>query len=66
MTASNVLDVVDELTDIVASANETSDQSTANLMIVADTVQKTLELFEAENVTLSTVSNVSMHCYMYK
>lgn len=61
MTQNNVNSVVNNVTNIVASANQTSDQNSDNLKIVANVLTQTAQVVQTQNVSLNLVTQVSDH-----
>ena len=52
--------VINNVTSIVSSANETSDQNRDNLEVVADILTQSANVIQTQNVSLEVVSQVSM------
>ena len=54
----NVDSVIKNITGIVASANQTSDQNADNLKVVANVLTQSVEVIQAGNVSLEVANNV--------
>ena len=52
--------VINNVTIIVSSANETSDQNRDNLKVVADILTRSANVIQTQNVSLEVASQVSM------
>ena len=59
VTADNVNAVISNVTSIVISANETSDQNSDNLRVVADILTQSAEVIQSQNVSLGVINDVS-------
>ena len=60
VSVDNVNSVINNLTSIVSMANETSDQNSDNLEVVADVLTQSVNVIRAQNVSLEVVSQVSV------
>ena len=60
ISVDNVNSVINNLTSIVSMANETSDQNSDNLEVVADVLTQSVNVIRAQNVSLEVVSQVSV------
>ena len=60
VSADNVNSVINNITSIVSSANETSDQIGENVDIVADVLTQSANVIQTQNVSLEVASQVSM------
>ena len=59
VTAENVDSVINIVTRIVSSANETSDQNRDNLKVVADVLTQSATVIQTQNVSLEVARQVS-------
>ena len=59
VSVENVNSVINNVTSIVSSATETSDQNRDNLEIVADVLTQSVKVIQTENVSLEVASQVS-------
>ena len=50
--------VISNVTNIIRSANQTSDQNSDNLRVVADVLTQTASVIQAHNVSLNLVTEV--------
>ena len=60
VSVDNVNSVIENVTSIVSSANETSDQNRDNLEVVADVLTRSVIAIQTQYVLLEVVSQVSM------
>ena len=60
VSVDNVNSVINNVTSIVSSANETSDQNRDNLDIVADVLTQSVNVIQTQNVSLEVARQVSM------
>ena len=60
VSVENVNSVINNVTSIVSSANETSDQNRDNLEVVADALTQSANIIQSQNLTLKVASQVSM------
>ena len=60
VSVDNVNSVINNVTSIVSSANETSDQNRDNLDIVADVLTQSANIIQSQNLTLEVASQVSI------
>ena len=58
VSADNVNSVNNDVTSIVSSANETSDQNRDNLEVVADVLTQSVNVIQLQNVSLEVASQV--------
>ena len=58
VSVDNVNSVIENVTSIVSSANETSDQNRDNLEVVADVLTQSANVIQTRNVSLEVVSQV--------
>ena len=61
VSVENVNSVINNVTSIVSSANETSDQNRDNLEVVADVLTQSANVIQTQNLSLEVASQVS-HC----
>ena len=61
VTQDNVNLVISNVTNIVAAANQTSDQNSDNLKIVANLLTQTAQVVQTQNVSLNLVTQVGCH-----
>ena len=54
----NVDSVIKDITGIVASANQTSDQNAENLKVVANVLTQSVEVIQTGNVSLEVANEV--------
>ena len=54
----NVDSVIKDITGIVASANQTSDQNAKNLKVVANVLTQSVEVIQTGNVSLEVANEV--------
>ena len=60
----NVDSVIKNITGIVASANQTSDQNADNLKVVANVLTQSVDVIQTGNVSLEVANNVTpLHYY---
>ena len=59
VSVDNVNTVINNVTSIVSSANETSDQNRDNLEVVANVLTQSVNVIQTQNVSLEVVSQVS-------
>ena len=59
VSVENVNSVINNVTSIVSSANETSDQNSDNLEVVADVLTQSVNVIQTQNVSLEVASQVS-------
>ena len=52
--------VISNITSIVSSANEPSDQIEINLEVVADVLQQSVDVIQTQNLSLEVTSQVSI------
>ena len=60
VSVDNVNSVINNVTSIVSSANETSDQNRDNLEVVTDVLTQSVNVSQTQNVSLEVASQVSM------
>ena len=58
VTVDNVNAVISNVTSIVSSANETSDQNSDNLRVVANVLTQSVDVIQNQNVSLEVASQV--------
>ena len=58
VSVDNVNSVINNVTSIVSSANETSDQNRDNLEVVADVLTQSVNVIQIQNVSLEVISQV--------
>ena len=59
VSVDNVNLVINNVTNIVSSANETSDQNSDNLRVVADVLTQSVDVIQTQNVSVEVASQVS-------
>ena len=59
ITADNIGTVINNLTAIITTTNETADQNTDNLQVIQRALTKTAALFQNASVPLAVVEQVS-------
>ena len=59
VTAENVNTVINNVTRIVSSVNEASDQNRDNLEVVADVLTQSANVIHTQNVSLEVARQVS-------
>ena len=60
VSVENVNSVINNVTSIVSSAKETSDQNRDNLEVVADVLTQSVKVIQTENVSLEVARQVSI------
>ena len=63
VTVETVTTVVENLTQVVVTTNETSDQNTDNLKVITNTLTETSRLIKNNNVPLEVINEVSYNNY---
>ena len=58
LVLSNVNSVINNVTSVVSSANETSDQNRDNLKVVTDVLTQSVNVIQTQNVSLKVASQV--------
>ena len=59
VSIENVNGVIDNLTSIVTTANETSDQNSDNLEVVANLLTQSVDVIMTQNASLTMIAQVS-------
>ena len=59
VSIENVNGVVSNLTSIVTTANETSDQNSDSLEVVANLLTQTVDVIMTQNASLAVINQVS-------
>ena len=59
ISIENVNEVINNLTSIVTTANETSDQNSDNLEVVANLLTQSVDVIMTQNASLSMITQVS-------
>ena len=59
VSIENVNEVINNLTSIVTTANETSDQNSDNLEVVANLLTQSVDVIMTQNASLSMITQVS-------
>ena len=60
MTVDNVNAVVNNVTSIVMSANDTADQTSDNLRVVANVLTQSVQVIQTQTASLEVVNQVSI------
>ena len=58
ISSDNVDSVIENVADIVTSANQTSDQNADNLKVVANVLTQSVEVIQTGNVSLEVANEV--------
>ena len=59
VSIENVNEVISNLTSIVTTANETSDQNSDNLEVVANLLTQSADVIMTQNASLAVITQVS-------
>ena len=59
VSIENVNEVISNLTSIVTTATETSDQNSDNLEVVANLLAQSADVFMTQNASLTMITQVS-------
>ena len=59
VSIENVNEVINNLTSIVTTANETSDQNSDNLEVVANLLTQSVDVIMTQNASLTVITQVS-------
>ena len=59
VSIENVNEVINNLTSIVTTANETSDQNSDNLEVVANLLTRSVDVIMTQNASLTMITQVS-------
>ena len=59
VSIENVNEVINNLTSIVTTANETSDQNSDNLEVVANLLTQSVDVIITQNASLTMITQVS-------
>ena len=59
VSIENVNEVINNLTSIVTTANETSDQNSDNLEVVANLLTQSVDVIMTQNASLTMITQVS-------
>ena len=59
VSIENVNEVINSLTSIVTTANETSDQNSDNLEVVANLLTQSVDVIMTQNASLTMITQVS-------
>ena len=59
ISAENVNQVISNITDIISTANETSDQSSDNLRVISDVLMQSVDIILTQNVSLEVANQVN-------
>ena len=62
VSAKNVNEVISNLTSIITTANETSDQNSDNLRVISDVLTQSVNIL-TQNVSLEVANQVSIEFY---
>ena len=60
VSAENVNQVISNITEIITTANETSDQSSDNLRVISDVLMQSVDIILTQNVSLEVVNQVNI------
>ena len=63
VSVDNLNTVISNVTNIVALANETSDQNKDNLEVVANVLTQSVHVIQTQNVSLEVASQVSTQLF---
>ena len=59
VSIENVNEVINNLTSIVTTANETSDQNSDNLEVVANLLTQSVDVIMTQNASITIITQVS-------
>ena len=59
ISAENVNQVISNITDIISTANETSDQTSDNLRVISDVLMQSVDIILTQNVSLEVANQVN-------
>ena len=60
VNAENVNQVISNITEIITTANETSDQSSDNLRVISDVLMQSVDIILTQNVSLEVAYQVNI------
>ena len=66
VSAENVNQVISNITEIITTANETSDQSSDNLRVISDVLMQSVDIILTQNVSVEVANQVNIASIHHK